>query len=368
MKVLHLNAGNETGGGMFHILDLLETLDPSTFILGVFESGLMFEEAAKRGIKVQLFKTKKRWDFSVIQQIVQYIKNEQVTMLHTHGARANCFGYLVKQKHQHCSWVTTVHSNPYDDFLNKGLKGKLFTHLHLWALKRPDYYFAISSRFKDMLISEGIQESKVTTIFNGIDFSKDEPSTVLSRRDLNLNEHDFVIAMVARLTPVKGHMTALRALKEIISDYPNAKLLLIGDGFLEWELKKQVEELQLTNHVFFLGYRKDVDALLKIADLTLLTSYSESFPLVLLEAARAKNPIITTDVGGVRDLIPSKEHGWVIPVKDHFALTVALIEAMDQHVTGNLKEKGERLYTLASTKFTVENFRQNVINAYKNWV
>ncbi|MDQ0269108.1 glycosyltransferase [Cytobacillus purgationiresistens] len=368
MKVLHLNAGNETGGGMFHILDLLETLDPTTFILGVFESGPMFEEAVKRGIKVHLFQTKRRWDFSVVYKIIDFIKEEKVTMLHTHGARANCFGYFLKQKHRECSWITTVHSNPHDDFLQKGLKGRFFTQLHLWALKRPDYYFAISNRFKDMLVSQGVQENKVTTIFNGIDFSKREPSTIVKRSDLNLSEKDFVIAMVARLTPVKGHTTALMALKEIVTDYPHVKLLLIGDGFLEWELKKRVEELELTDQVSFLGYRKDVDALLQISDLKLLTSYSESFPLVLLEAARAKNAIITTDVGGVRDLIPSQEFGWVIPVKDHFALTVALVEAIEQQATGELAEKGERLYERASALFTVEHFRENVIKAYKKWV
>ncbi|WP_179288966.1 glycosyltransferase [Bacillus sp. 7894-2] len=365
MKVLHLNAGNETGGGMYHILDLLETLSQKEFFLGVFEKGPMFERAFKRGINIQLFPQKTKYDFSLIAKVVQFIDENKIDIIHTHGARANLFGYLIKRKRPHCMWVTTVHSNPFHDFLGKGIAGRVFTKVHLLTLKKPDHYFAISSRFKELLVSQGIKENKITTIFNGIDFSCSHSSIELSRGDIGLEEEQFVIIMVARLTPVKGHVTAFAALKKVIDHYPDVKLLLVGDGFLEEDLRRQAKEMGLTQHILFLGYREDVVSLWQLSDLKILTSYSESFPLVLLEAARAKLPVITTDVGGVGDLVPSNKYGWVIPVKDYDQLALAINEAIDLKHLGKLQEKGNCLNERASSLFNVENFRKSVIDTYK---
>lgn len=367
MKVLHLNAGNDTGGGMTHILDLLENSDPSVFTLGIFEPGPIYQKALQRGIRVKLFATKKRYDLSVIQRLKKYIESEQMTMIHTHGARANLYGYLLKKTSRECKWVTTLHSNPYDDFLNRGLKGKAFTKLHLWLLKHPDYYFAISKRSKELLLSHGVDGSKVKTIFNGIDFNRQMQSCTLERKGLGLEANDFVIAMVARLTPVKGHRIALEAISRVMAKAPQVKLLLIGDGFLEQELKAFVNNKGLAKQIKFLGYRQDIDALLQISDLHLLSSLSENFPIVLLEAARAKKPVISTDVGGVCELIPSKDYGWLVPVKDVDALALAIEEAINAHYVGSLKKIGENLYKHASRWFSVEHFRENVMDAYKNW-
>ncbi|WP_338470677.1 glycosyltransferase [Niallia sp. XMNu-256] len=362
MKILHLNAGNETGGGMVHILALLANNE--NVVLGLFEEELMYHEAVSRGIPVQLFNQKSKFDFSVINKVCSFIDKEGIDIIHTHGARANVYGYVIKRKRPNCKWVTTLHSNPYHDFLKQGISGKIFTKLHVWALKKPDHYFAISSRFKELLCKEGVQQDKITTIFNGIDFSNKEVE-LLSRNELKLDSDDFVIIMVARLTPVKGHMIAIKALHKIIAKHPHVKLLLVGDGFLEDQLKQLTKSLKLENHVLFLGFRDDVPSILKLADLEILTSYSESFPLVLLEAAREKKTVITTDVGGVQDLIPSKDYGWIVPVEDINALVLSLDEAIRLKENGGLERKGEMLYERASRLFTLDTFQRSIFDTYK---
>ncbi|URM33432.1 glycosyltransferase family 4 protein [Cytobacillus firmus] len=350
---------------MYHILDLLETLNQDEFFLGVFEHGQMFDRAFKRGINTKLFKQKSKYDFSIINKVTRFIDEEGIDIIHTHGPRANLFGCLIKRKRPECIWVTTVHSNPFHDFLGKGVAGKVFTRLHLMVLKKPDHYFAISSRFKNLLSSQGIEEKKITTIFNGIDFSPSQATDKVNRKNLGLNEDYFVIIMIARLTPVKGHSIALDALKRVKRNYSKIMLLLVGDGFLEGELKRMVTEQDLDENVIFMGYREDVDPLLQISDIKILTSHSESFPLVLLEAARARCPVITTDVGGVKDLIPSEDFGWVVPVNDPSQLESAIIEAIELNQNGELKQLGESLYHRASALFTVENFRNAVLTAYQ---
>jgi L-malate glycosyltransferase len=364
MKVLHLNAGAETGGGMVHILDLLHNFKDTEIILGLFEKGLMYDKALEKGIKAVVFNQKSKWDIKIIKKVLKLVDGEKIDIIHTHGPRANFFGCFIKRKRQNLKWITTVHSNPHHDFLGKGVVGDIFTTIHLWALKKPDHCLAISKQFKSMLITDGIEEKKITTIYNGLDFKRPSEENTLSRGEFNIDPNDFLMIMVARLCPVKGHSIVFTVIKELAK----VKLLVVGSGFLEEELKQQVVKLGIEEKVLFLGHRHDVDALFHISDLKLLASLSESFPLVLLEAARAKKPVITSDVGGVRDLIPSNEYGWIVPVDEKGALKKAIEEAIEYRELGMLKEIGINLYNRASTYFTLDNFRESVLNTYKNLV
>lgn len=363
MKVLHLNAGNETGGGMVHILSLLKELNRDEFILGVFEEGKLLEKANQLGIKTVLFPQKRKCDLSIVKNIVQFIRKHHIDMYHTHGPRANVIGAMVRL-FTPCKWIVTVHSDPRQDFIARGLVGKFFSKLNIFSIRRADHIFAISERFKKILTDLRIEERKITTIFNGIDFTKplDPP---YKREDLHLNKDSFVIVMVARLEKIKGHHIALKAFKQVLQNCPSSHLLLIGSGSLADELKQKVVKEGLQNQVHFLGYREDVERILPVADVLLLSSYSESFPLVILEAARAKIPVITTDVGGVHHLISDKSMGWIVPIGDHEKLKTSLIEAAALKKRGKLKELGERLYKKASENYSIQKFSESIYGAYK---
>ncbi|MED4917443.1 glycosyltransferase family 4 protein [Geobacillus thermodenitrificans] len=365
MKVLHLNAGNETGGGMVHILSLLQQFDRREMTLGLFERSVMYEEAQKRGLSTVCFGQTSKYDLSVLKIVADYIDREQFDIIHTHGARANLFGYLLK-KWMGCrsQWVTTVHSDPRGDFIGCGWRGSIWTGLHQFALKFPDHYFAISKRFRDLLISFGIEATRITVVYNGICFEVPFCPPI-RRQDIGIGENDFVLIMVARLHPVKGHILALEAVKKLVPTFPQIRLLLIGDGPLLRDLKKKVRDLELEKHVFFLGHQPYVHSFLAISDVKILSSYSESFPLVLLEAARAKLPVISTDVGGVRDLVDSPSLGWVIPVDNVSALSAAVQEAIIRKEEGTLHEMGERLYEKASKEFSIARLAADVYRTYE---
>lgn len=363
MKVLHLNAGAETGGGMIHILSLLNQFNREEFILGLFEKGVMYQRAIELGIEVVLFEQNSRYDLSNFKKIIQFIRNNKVDIVHTHGPRANLYAFLLKSFTK-CKWVTTIHSDPRDDFLNGGIKGTLFTKLHFLSFKKINHFFAISNRFRDMLISFGINQKKITTIYNGIDFN--EPSYVkISRAELGLGENDFVLIMIARLHPVKGHSIAFEAVRALKEDYPTIKLLLIGDGPIESELKGKANELGIENNVLFMGHQENIHGYLMISDTKILTSYSESFPLVILEAARAKVPVISTDVGGVKDLISDSSLGRVVPVEDPKSLALTIEEYIQLKKNGELHLLGENLFDKTSANYSVENFAESVYRTYK---
>lgn len=364
MKILHLNSGNETGGGMFHILSLLEHLkNKDEVFLGVFSEGEMTERAREKGIDVVVFKQKYKFDISVRKQILKFIKQNQIEILHCHGPRANAISLLLK-RHLNIPWYITVHSNPQDDFLNSGLKGKLFTRINVQAIRSADRILAISERFKKDLGKLGVQQEKIVTILNGIDFHTPHLQTY-EREQFGFKESDFLIMMIARLEPVKLHETALMALKKLKSRSNSLKLILVGDGSRRVELEQMAKDLSVSDNVIFLGHRNDVPALLELADITLLTSKSESFPLVLLESARAKKPVISTDVGDVRLLIPNKEYGRIVNVGDVDHLAKEIWELYKLKEAGKLISMGEKLYEHAEANFSIEVFTESVRNSYR---
>ncbi|WP_061810708.1 glycosyltransferase [Rossellomorea vietnamensis] len=363
MKVLHLISGGETGGSKNHLISLLQQFNKEEVILGVFQEGKLSREAREFGLPVVLFGQTSRYDFSVLKKIKTLIKEQQVNIVHTHGPRANLFTYFLK-KQVDFKWITTVHSDPSKDFIKGGVKGKVFTWLNMKVLKEIDYFFAVSNRFKEMLVQFGLDSNKIFVIYNSIPFDGEYIQKV-TRDEIGLNETDFVIIMVARLHPIKGHELAFESIKELSHQgYDQVKLLLIGDGPIETELMQKVEQLQLSEEITFLGYQKDVHSYLALSDVKLLASYSESFPLVILESARADTPVISTDVGGVKDLISDERLGWVVPIGEANGMTMAIKEAMEDKKNGELKEKAFQLKQKSIEEYSLQRLYDDTYGTY----
>lgn len=362
MKILHLNAGNETGGGMYHILSLLETFNRDEFVLGVLEKGELWERANKVGIKTVHFSHKVKVSIPLLRKMKCYLESEQISYVHTHGPRANVYANILK-KMTPFQWIVTIHSDPSLDFLEKGVLGNWLTRINMHAIKNADRFITVSEPLRTGLIERGITDNKITTAWNGIDFQM-RNEAVYSKQDFGFAEDDFVFLMVARLEPVKGHEIAIRAFAEILKVKRNCQLMLLGEGSLQEKLVEMVKELRIENHVHFLGHRHDTELFYRLADITLLTSFSEGFPLVLLESAREKTPVITTDVGSVDQLIIHQSLGWKVKPGNTNEIIQAMKEAIFCDGKGDLARVGDQLYAFASARFSLDTFAENIYNVY----
>ncbi len=365
MKVLHVISGGETGGSRKHVNTLLKKFPAGQVCLLVFQEGILAEEARLAGIRVELMNQSSRYDLSVLKKLTRFIHEEAFDIVHSHGPRANLYLSLIK-KNMKAAWVTTIHSDPKLDFMKGGVKGFLFTKLNLSTLKKIDYFFAVSDRFKANLMELGISGDKIQSIYNGIDFTEPLQKQLEMRHKLNLNKDDMVLTMVARLHPIKGHDLVLQALKKL--NNPKIHLLLVGDGPIKLEIERMVSDLGLEKQVHFLGFRKDVDELYSLSDIALLASHSESFPLALLEAANQQIPILTTDVGGVRQLVTDKRYGWVTDVNDVDAYYEAIKEVYQLHIENKLQERGLNLYEHAKVNFSLDQLFELTSQTYEKVV
>lgn len=368
MKILHIISGGETGGSKKHLIQLFHNA-PFEAELLLLTEGAFAQEAREKGIKVTVIQQQGRIDRSVNEKILDHIKQNGIEIVHSHGPRANFIMNNISSKLT-IPWAITVHSDPNLDFLHQPKPlAMIFQYLNRRAIKKADQIFAVSTRFKEMLVSYGVAEQKISTIFNGIDFEELDvkEEVVQLKNDYNLNDKDFVAVHIARLHPVKGHSVLLEAIEQLqlVKDF---KLLLVGEGPERKEIESIIKQKNLSNQVKLVGFRKDIPQLLALADVSLLTSYSESFPLVLLESANAHTPIITTDVGGVGDLIISKELGWIVQPRSVNELACALKEAIEAKRNGSLQQMGQLLNAHAKANFSNAQLQNSLYEIYKDMI
>lgn len=385
LKILLLNAGNETGGGMRHLLDLAEALarrDSVSCVLGVLEKGKLYDQAQQLSVEVVHFQGGFPVGIPLFKQLKRFIISEKITHVHSHGPRANVIMRQLKRLVS-VPWVTTIHSDPFIDFTDRGLYGRILTRLHVSAIRKADHLIAVSASHCRTLAACGIAPAKMTMIHNGFDFSTaltqseelrmeiaQEISPPLRVEDIKLASHigseQLVIVQVARLEKVKGHEWMFKALHSLRKQWDmNVQLVLVGGGTQKQRLQELAGELGLADCVYFAGEREDVVSFYEIANLVALSSLSEGFPYVLLEAARFAKPVVATDVGDVGMLMNDAEFGWLVPPADNRALAQALAEAYQQHQTGSLAEKGVALQGYAKNHFSLDKCVEEVYNVYK---
>ena len=360
MKVLHVNAGLEKGGGLFHIVNLLTQAKESgeDFELLTLADGPVAKAAQAAGIKTTVLGTKSRYDLGALKRLTKFINDNNFDIVHSHGARANLFVDLIHKKID-AKWIVTVHSDPLRDFEGRGFLGDIFTKLNIKALKQADGVFAITQNFADLLVDKiGLPKTKICVIYNGIFFHPD------SQIPPKYDHPYFNVVNVGRTEKVKAQDMLLKALKQ--TGDPNIHLHIVGDGSQLNNLKALARDLGINQQVTFHGFlsHPEIVELYRKMDLAVLTSYSESFPLVLLEASDNLLPILSTSVGDVRKMIPDDEHGFVIKIGDQNDLSDDLNKA-SQMSKQQLKQMAKIEKEYLSHNFSIKNQLVAIKNYYE---
>lgn len=129
-----------------------------------------------------------------------------------------------------------------------------------------------------------------------------------------------VIGTAGRLVPIKGLTYLVRALASLRDEVPDIRLEIAGSGPEREPLEKEVHSLRLTDHVTFLGWQRDLEAVMPRWDVFVLPSLEEGFGMAALEAMAAGLPVVATAVGGVPELVEDGRTGWLVPPADSDAL------------------------------------------------
>lgn len=366
MKVLHLISGGDTGGAKTHIISLMKGLNKMIDAKIIcFIKDTFYDEVKEENIKIEVFEQKGRFDMSVLARLEEDIKKENYDIIHCHGARANFVAMFLKGKVKK-PFITTIHSDYELDFKDNFYKKLVFTTLNKIALKKFDYYLAISDSFKDMLIERGFKAERIYTAYNGIDL--EDEITYVSKEEFliryNIDSKDkTIVGIIARLDQVKDHETFIKAAAKVLKERKDVTFLIAGDGNDKKRLHSMVEEFKIGEDVHFLGYVKDPYSFFNAIDINVLTSVSESFPYVILEGARMKKTIISTKVGGVGMLIKDDYNGYKIDMGDFNALAEKIDTLLKDKE--KMQAMGLNLFTDVRDNFSSEPMAKRHVEIYK---
>lgn len=364
MKTLQIITGNDNGGGGKHVLNIC-TGSNKYFetVLGCIGKGDLYEKAKSIGVKTKLFTLK-----SIINgELQRYVKDNNIDIVNFHGAKA-FFAHGFIHNKINIPTVATIHSNYKRDFMNNKFKYYFFTPLSIKGIKSFKNYICVSNYIKNMLIKDNISGEKFI-VNNGIDIDSIRPCKDKNKliKELDLNEKDFIYIMVARMHPIKNHKSLIDAFSKLCREYDDVKLLLVGDGVEEENLKYQVQNLKISNRVKFIGFKDNVLEYINLSDISLLTSFNEggSPPLVILESGVLNIPVIASDVSDIPQTINSN-NGFLINPNSVDSIYSKMREAYINQ--DKLKQLGFNLYKDVVNNYSIDNFCKSYYDFYKSLI
>src|ERR1051326_1137 len=305
------------GGAEEHMLMLLRYLSRRHFKLHV-ALGPEVAASAKNDIPpdVELFVLKftNFTDVAGAFHFRKILRQRQIKIVHSHMFWTSMFASPVAR----LSGVPIIIETPHvREQWRKGWKAS-------YRIDRAvghcvDRYIAVSHANARYLVEEKkIPQQKVTVIQNGCDlsrFNRDHPPQGI-KGSLKFAPDDPVLLLIGRLEPQKGHTLMLQAMPAILRQFPNARLLCLGDGALRSELEQQIASLGISQSVRMLGYQPNVPDWLALADVVVLPSFFEGLPLVAIEALAAGKPVAATAVEGTPEVVMDGRTGLLAPPGD----------------------------------------------------
>lgn len=363
MRILHLIGGGDVGGAKTHVIGLTSRLgNHATIKLVSFREGPFAEDCRKAGIDTVV--VEHPGVSASLQQLSAIVRDYRPDVIHCHGARANMMGVLLKLRF-HIPTVTTIHSDYRLDYMGNLRKHLTFGMINRYCLRQIDYYTCVADRTVRMMISRGFSPSRAFPIYNGIDF--DGPGQTVDRAEYLARfggvyePGDVLCGIGARLTPIKDVPTLIRACAKAVANGAPLKLVIAGDGEDRESLETLARDLGIADRVIFAGWIEDVHEFFGAMDINVLCSLSETFPYSVLEGIYENCATITSDVGGMPELIDHGENGYIFPPRDVDALAehltcLATDRELRETFARRLREKAEARFSLdymAKTQFEI---------------
>lgn len=365
IKVLHAIGGGEIGGAEELVLTLMKLLDREKYEphLLCLCPGPFAELAREQGFSSETIAMRHRLDISAVAPVREYMRCNNIDIVHTHGVRANLVVRLAARK-EGLPVVTTVHSILRYDY-DSAFKAVFARFLTVITNKNTDKFIAISGAVEKDIKRMGVLPEKIEVIHNGLDIAKfSQPREAREvKRELGLHPDKPVVTVVARLHPVKGHEYFLHAARKVLDTGLEAQFLIIGEGISRKKLKKLIEKLKLDGAVRMPGYYSPIEDIYGVSDVVCVPSVMEGLGMVVLEAMYFGVPVVASNTGGIPEIIEDRVDGLLVPPRNSQSLAYAIMRVLvDTDLAGQLTRRGREKVR----GFTLENMARKVEKIYQD--
>lgn len=358
VKVLQVLTDTNFGGAGAWLLNYLRSFDRSKYAVTVVlpYGSVLKSRIEALGIKVAEADGIADCSFSSIgvRELKRLMREIKPDIVHTHAG----LSARIAAKSLGIKTVNTRHCIEEKKRFPKSTIYKIINNF------LSDAVIGVSNAVAENLADDGIPKKKLHLIYNGIfplEEISDEKKAEL-RKSLGFSEDDIIVGIVARLEPVKGHETFLKAAKCAAEKNKNVKFLIVGTGSRETELKNMAKRLGISDKTVFTGYIENVNDINNIIDISVLTSVREALSLSVIEAMSLKKPAVVTDCGGTAEVVSDEKSGFVVKVGDFDTMAEKILTLAEN---SELKDKmGAEGQKIVGEKFTVQAMAEKIENLY----
>jgi polysaccharide deacetylase family protein (PEP-CTERM system associated) len=342
-RILHIITKLAVGGAQYNTListrDIAEKGYYSDILTGPEKpsEGDLFDLADKWNLNIITAKHLKRnisplCDFLALCEIKKIISKGKYNIVHTHGSKARFLGRIAAAASKRVIVVQTAHGWPFYDSMNT-LKEILYVTLEKIGFNLAHINICVSPRDRDKALGHGLGHfDDYRIVRSGVNFEEFRAargSGIEARKKLGISPGAKVVGSVMRFCPEKAPDIYIRVAAEVIKAKPESIFILVGDGPLRQQTEGLIDSMQLGDNIILLGSRKDVADILPAFDLFLITSRTEGLPRALLESLAAGVPVVSTDVGGIHELIHDGRNGFLSDEGDIESLAADVNRILD---------------------------------------
>lgn len=269
-----------------------------------------------------------KFDPGTFPHLLNVLKAKRADVLHMHGYGATTFGRLCARQ-MRIPAILHEHANHTDTPWFQKVADRLLA-------PHTDLAIAVSASTAEFTTRARLipaERTKVVYLGSPLDEFARERSAgerAAARAALGIAPETIAVGTVTRLMPSKGNEYLVAAVKEITARQPNARVYIAGEGELEGQLREQAASLGLGNRLVFLGFQRDVAAVLAAFDVVVFPSLWEGTPLTAFEALASGKPIVATDADGLLDILTDRKDALVVPKRNPGALARAIIDVIEQ--------------------------------------
>jgi len=307
------------------------------------------------------------YTLALASKMVEVTEFENLDLLHVHYAIPHASSaYLAKnmlKKKKDIKIITTLHGT---DITLVGLEPS-FLPLVKFSIEESDGVTAVSRFLKEKTITNYNIDKNIEVIPNFIDTELFKPMEACTFRKHIAPDGEKILVHTSNFRQVKRVTDTIRILERVIKEVPT-KLILVGDGPDRSECERLCRQLNLFEHVKFLGKQEGLVEILNSADIFLIPSQSESFGLAALEAMSCGKPVVSSSVGGLPELIKHNETGFIAEIGDVDRMAKYVVDLLTNEKKYEAFSKNSR--DRALTKFDkskvipmYEEFYNHILNA-----
>jgi len=346
-EIWYLIGSLEVGGAEKTLIQLVNNLDRTKYaarLISITDDTPLLPELDS-DIPFECLYANGKYDLPTVINFLRRVRRERPAVVQSFLFFDNTLARLAGIVSPSTTVITGIRAVPNDRPVVRSATDRLLQGL-------SDHIVSNSRAGAELVIDRGVNPDRVSVVHNGRDVSlyqaADAPSELYEQLDI---EDSHVVGTVGRLLERKGHYDLLEAWPTVVENYPDATLLLVGDG-PEWEgLHRRARELGCLDSVRFTGFRDDVPELLDAMDVFVFPSHFEGLPGALLEAMAAGLPIVTTPVDGCSELVDADSGVYVDPHSPE-SITEGLCRVLGDD---ELRERiGARAQERAEAQFSIE--------------